>query len=92
MVVAFVERAVTGHRPDIDMLVGQLLQTVVVNIQLKAQHTKDKNRPQAHATATSALVNIWCNPRLKQLEYCRAHRHLHVQVLQSFQNLGDIIA
>src|SRR3989338_6960001 len=92
MVGLLIERAVSEHLANRAMAINQFAQTVIVLIQVQPEYTTHEDLPQIHARAPIALVNLGGNFSLEQLKNLLTQLGVHIQVLQAFQNLWDVVS
>ena len=88
----FVTLAMTEHLAKGAVLIDEFLQAVVVDIQIEPDDTADQNRPEGHAGTTVVFVDLGCDLAGQQCKHGGAQRGVGVEVLQTAQNLRDVVA
>jgi len=87
-----IELSMAEHLAQGVVLVDQFVQTVVIDVQVKADDAADEDRPERHARTSVSLVDCWRQVGFKQFKELRTRARVLVQVLQPTQNLWNVVA
>jgi hypothetical protein len=98
LVAVFLAIGPTGmaqHLANGLVLVGQLMHTIIVGVESQAQHAQHQDLPLLHARAPGVRIGLAIHPHrddfLQDGEHSRAHLRGGVDVLESAQQLRDVV-
>lgn len=92
VLVIVIQQAVPEHLANLAVVVDHLVNPVVIPVEVQAQNAQHKNFPKLHTRTACALVHIIWDQPLQNGKNPFAQLGRDVNVLESLEQLGDVVS